>query len=761
MATDKASQSILPQVLILVLILAFSGLIFGGSLIYKEKPPVPERVVADDGTVLFTQKEILGGQAVFLRFGIMDFGTIFGHGGYLAPDFTADYLHNMGVQVQKSLAMELYGKDYEFLSGLEKQAVDAWVRDEMKTNRYDPTTGTLKLSAAQTKGYRFLSDFYARIFSEGKPEWRVRPNLVPDAPDAAKSPWHSEKPLARQLGDYFAWSAWVASANRPGLDYSFTNNWPPDKLVGNAPTRQTVIWSAASVGILLLLLGVILFIYLRYRFGAEEAELTHLPRVESFNVTPSQLKTAKYFLVVAVLFLLQTMVGALSAHYFVEKDFFGIPLDRLLPFNLTRTWHLQLAVFWIATSWVGGGIFLAPLVGGKEPKYQGFLVDALFVAILIVALGSLIGELLGIKNLIGKQWFLLGNQGWEYVELGRVWQVLLVLGLAIWLFIVYRALRFGLKKEERSGLSHLLLYASISIPVFYAFGFFFNPNTQFVIADFWRWFIIHLWVESFFEFFATVATAYLLVSLGLTTRESATRAVYFTLILVFASGIEGIGHHYWWTGAPAAWIGIGAVFSALEVIPLTLLIFDAAGNIDMRRRLGFDFHYRGAVSFLIAAAVWNFIGAGVLGFLINLPVINYYEHGTYLTPAHGHASMMGTYGMLGLGIMLFVLRTIVEPEAWNERRIHLSFVLLNGGLVLMLVLNLIPVGFLQLATSFDKGTWYARSFDVISSPAFVRLTWARIVGDAIFVLGALLLLGEVARVGFRLRRAKTDVGFQK
>ena len=715
------ARSFLPHILIVVLLLAITGLVFGGWIIYKEKPPTPIKVVSNTGEVLFTAKDIEGGQATFLRFGLMDHGTIYGHGGYLGPDFTADYLHNMGLQIQAYFAKESYGKAYDSLTDEQKAYVDTRVKNELKTNRYDKNTETLTFTAAETQAYRYLTDYYTKIFTQGKPEWRIGPGLIPDTPDSSGSQWHSPKSLSKQLSDYFAWTAWTASANRPGLDYSFTNNWPSDKLAGNTPTRDTMLWSAGSIAILLFSLGVILYIYFRYKFQAEESELTKLPRVETFNLTPSQLKVAKYFLVVTALLVVQALLGSLVTHYYIESSFFGIPLNKIIPFSLGRTWHLQIAIFWIATSWVAGGIFIAPLVSGKEPKYQGLLVDILFGAILIVAVGSLTGEFLSSQNLLGNAWFLFGNQGWEYIELGRVWQILLVAGLVIWLFIVYRSLRYRLKEEHSSSsLSHLLLYASISIPLFY------------------------------------VATAYLLVSLGLVTKESATRAVYFTIILVFAAGLEGIGHHYWWIGSPAAWIGIGAVFSALEVIPLTLLVLDAVGNVEIRRKLGGEFHYRSTLSFLVSAAIWNFIGAGVLGFLINPPIVSYYEHGTYLTAAHGHGSMMGTYGMLGLAMAIFCLRTIVKPEVWNEKRIHLSMVLLNVGLVLMLVLNLLPVGFLQLAASFDKGTWYARSAEFYNSPLIVNLTWARIIGDVVFIAGTVLLLWEVARMAFKLRAVGTD-----
>ena len=754
---SKKSKSILPHILVATLILAFTGLIFGGYSIYKENPPVPTQVISESGEVLFTGEDIEGGQAVFNRFGLMDYGSIYGDGGYLGPDFTADYLHRMSVEVQRYYSNEEFGKDYNELTTVEQAGVDALVKEDMKTNRYDEASNTLVFTTAQTEAYFYLSDYYAQIFSEGKPEWRINPGTVPDEPDAAGSEWHSDKSLARQLGDYFAYTAWTSAANRPGLDYSYTNNWPGDKLAGNEPTSNVMLWSIISIGALILILGIILVVYKKYRLEAEETDLTNIPTVESIEITESQRKTGKYFVIVAALLLTQSLLGSLTAHYFVDTDLFGIPINELFPYQLTRTWHVQLSIFWIATAWVAGGIFLAPFVGGKEPKKQGVLVDLLFVALVTVVVGSLLGEFFGIHNMLGDKWFIFGNQGWEYLELGRFWQVLLAVGLIGWLYIVWRAIRYQLKREEEgaSSLSHLLLYASISIPLFYASAFMISPSTQYAIADFWRWFVVHLWVESFFEFFATVATAYLLVNLGLVTKKSATRAVYFTLILVFGSGIIGIGHHYYWVGAPAGWVAAGAVFSAIEVVPLTLLVFDAVANLGLRKRLGANFQYRAAVEFLIAAAFWNFFGAGVLGFIINPPIISYYEHGTYLTATHGHAAMMGTYGMLALGIMLFALRTIIKPEAWREKWIHRSFKMLNAGLVLMLVLNLLPVGFLQLAESYKYGTWAARSWEFLSQPVIQNLTWARIVGDTVFLLGATILLVETFRmVRFHLR----DVG---
>ncbi|MHB9146449.1 MAG: nitric-oxide reductase large subunit [Symbiobacteriia bacterium] len=743
------------QGLIFVTLIALSGLIFGVKSTYDGKPPVPAQVVDPQGKVLYTAKDVQGGQAVFLKYGLMDYGSVFGHGAYLGPDYTAEYLHKTVLVLQDFYGQQLYGKDYAALDQDQQAAAARRVQSDLKTNRYDPATHVLTLSEAEAAAYAKLAPEYKTRLQQGDPDAGM-PQGIQESQRTADDQWLSPKPQAEQLTDFFAWSAWAAAANRPGLGYSYTNNWPSDRDAGNVPALPVIIWSAASVGILLLVLGIILFIYRRFKLAGADDDLEGrpLPPLQDVALTPSQVKTGKFFVVVAALFLVQVLVGALSAHYFVDKSFFGLPLQNLVPFNVSRSWHLQLAVFWVATAWLGTGIFIAPLVGGREPKWQGLLVDILFTAVVIVAVGSLVGEWLGIKGYLGKLWYYLGSQGWEYVELGRIWQVLLIVGMLIWLFIVFRALIFKLRNDpDRGSLSHLLLYSAISIPGFYGFGLLFNPNSNFTVADMWRWFIVHQWVEAIFEFFAVVAISFLLVNLGLLKERTATRTTYFTLTLVIGTGLIGVGHHYYYTGAPMIWMALGAVFSAMEVIPLTLLIFEVVEQGDMLRVAGPGYAYRMPLRFLMATSVWNFFGAGVAGFLTNLPIVNYYEHGTYLTPTHGHASMMGTYGMLAIGLMLFAMRTIVKPEAWEEKWLNRSFWLLNIGLLLMVVLDLLPVGFLQLSAVFEKGAWFGRSMAFVNSPAVHTLTWLRMPGDLVFMAGVLYLLAAMAKGFLNLRRA--------
>lgn len=729
---SKVSSGLWKHGLLLTVILAYTALLGGGVFIFKGAAPIPERVIGPKGEILFTNREIRQGQADFLRYGLMDYGTILGNGAYLGPDFTAWTLHLITQEVQNYYAQQEYGKSFQRLT-LEQQAgITAKTQQDLQENRYDPATRTLHFTPAQVFAWRKVQSYYQQFLLHGDEKWGLPKGTV-------KNP-----ETARRMANFFTWTAWMSVARRPGLKVSYTANFPYDPVAGNTPSYSALLWSAVSVTLLLVMIAVVVFLFFRYRLwtegeGDEKRVEKHHPYLE--KITPSQRSLAKFFLVVSLLFLVQVFLGGLMAHYYAQgESFFGLPLHRLLPFNIARTWHLQLAIFWIALAWLGTGLFVAPLVGGNEPRRQKLLVNLLFGAVVFVALGSLAGEWLGSRGYLGNLWSVLGTQGFEYIQLGRLWQVLLVIGLGLWLGIVYRALRNRLQKEpDKGSLSHLLLYSSVAIPMMFTFAFFFGPKTHITVADYWRWWIIHLWVEGVFEVFAVVVIGFLTHYLGLVSYPSVLRATYFQLLLLLGSGVIGTGHHYYFIGAPEIWMALGSVFSALETIPLTLLIIEAYSQYQVTRYASFA--HKDSFRFLVATAVWNLVGAGVLGFLINLPIVNYYEHGTFLTAVHGHAALMGVYGMLAIALSLFCLRFLVMPQGWDERLLRLSYWGLNLGLAGMLAVTLLPVGLIQLQQAFEQGYWSARTLDFYRIPLVHLLLWLRILPDSIFIgLGVLPLV---------------------
>ncbi|HOS42831.1 MAG TPA: cbb3-type cytochrome c oxidase subunit I [Armatimonadota bacterium] len=758
-------RDVLRHALMLSLILGFSALLFGGFLVFKSQAPLPDQVVAPDGAVLATRTSIKGGQAVYMKYGLMNYGSVLGHGAYLGPDFTAQSLHLQAVHMRDFYAREHYDAPYAELKRAEQLAVAEQVRAELKENRYDAATGTLALTAGQAYAFAQVRDFYREFFNKGIPSWALPARMISEQHlPATGRVFVAEGDQLSQIADFFQWTAWLSAVKRPGMDYSFTNNWPYDPDAGNVATYAAVGWSAVSVAVLLLMLAVVLYWYYRYNYQMEDAYTEgNFPTMNAAAtpLTPSQRGVAKYFAVAILLFLAQSVLGGLLAHFYAEGNYFyGFDISKFLPFNAVRSWHLQLGIFWIATAWLAAGMYVAPIVSGREPKGQHWLVTILFAAVVLVAVGSLIGEWAGIKGYLGNLWYAFGQQGWEYLELGRVWQVLLFAGLGIWLFIVFRGMRDGLRREhDKGGLTHLLLYSAVAIPFFYIFGFLFNPSTHLTMSDYWRWWVIHLWVEGMFEVFAVVVVAFLLVHMGLVTKKSATRAVYFMLTLLLASGIIGTGHHYYWIGAPEAWIALGAVFSALEVIPLSLLIMEAWEHYRVVRKGGIDFPYRATFWFLMATAFWNLFGAGVLGFLINLPVVSYYQHGSFLTATHGHGALMGVYGMLALALILFALRNIVRPDAWKEKWIKLGFWGTNIGLMGMILITLLPVGLVQMQHSYQHGFWAARSLEFYRQPLVTGILWFRMLPDTVFiVLGVLPLAAAVIWAYGHLRKATVADG---
>src|SRR5262245_30914542 len=477
--------------------------------------------------------------------------------------------------------------------------------------------------------------------------------------------------------------------------------------------------------------------------------------------TPSQRATIKYFFVVAALWVVQVALGAIVAHYGVEgSGFYGIPLAKWLPYSVARTWHLQIGIFWIATSWLATGLYIVPAVSGIEPKGQRFGVNVLFVALVAVVVGSLAGEWFGIQQKLGNLWFWFGAQGYEYVDLGRVWQILLFGGLLFWLWLMWRGLKPALaRRDEQHSLLMLFLVSSIAIPVFYAAGLMYGQRSPLITAEYWRWWVVHLWVEGFFEVFATVVIAFLFTRLKLLAVSSATRAVLFSTVVFLSGGIIGTFHHLYFTGMPTGVLALGAVFSALEVVPLVLIGFEAWENIRMSHAREWLTAYRWPIAFFVAVAFWNFVGAGLFGFLINPPIALYFMQGLNTTPVHGHTALFGVYGMLGIGLMLFCLRALQPGRTWKEGPVKFAFWAINIGLTLMVLLSLLPIGLLQTWAAVEYGTWYARSSEFLQTGAINTLRWLRLIGDTTFAIGTIVLGWFV--FGLRTGHSYAQAGYVK
>jgi nitric oxide reductase subunit B len=568
------------------------------------------------------------------------------------------------------------------------------------------------------------------------------------------------------MSAFFFWTSWACATNRPGLDITYTQNWPHEPLIDNVPTADAVIWSVLSFVLLLAGIGGMVWYFAAQ--PRDEDDLREVPARDpllGYQPTPSQKATLKYFFVVGALLLLQIGMGVITAHYGVEgSGFYGIPLDQILPYAVTRTWHTQLGIFWIATAWLATGLYVAPAVGGAEPRGQRLLVNVLFGALLVIVLGSLAGEWASAKQLLpGDLWFWVGHQGYEYVDLGRLWQLLLLGGLFLWLFLVGRALWPALRRPGgHRSLLVLFLISSLAIALFYGAGLGIWKHTHLAMAEYWRWWVVHLWVEGFFEVFATVVIAFLFSRLGLIRTSTATTAALFSTCVFLSGGIIGTFHHLYFSGTPSVVMALGAVFSALEVVPLVLIGFEAWENLRLAKVREWVGGYRWAIYFFVAVAFWNMVGAGLFGFMINPPIALYYMQGLNTTPVHGHTALFGVYGMLGLGLMFFSIRGLMPGKPWRTGAIGVGFWAINIGLLLMVTVSLLPVGLMQTWAAVNHGTWYARSAEFLQTPTMNTLRWLRVPGDTLFALGVLAIgwfkLGLLTGHSFRKKAPEAPAG---
>lgn len=750
--------------LAIVIVGSFAVLGFYGVQLYRQAPPHPETVVTRSGQVICTGQDIRDGQNVWQSIGGQEIGTIWGHGAYVAPDWSADWLHRECLFLLDRWAQAENGRRFAELKATEQASLKERLKLELRANTYDPASGKIAVSDDRAAAFASLSGYYAALFgnAESFPEGVARYSDGGMSPPKLRNAYSiatntiRDPERQKKMNAFFWWAAWACSTQRPGAathgpqgsqlevePVTYTNNWPGESLIGNRPSGAIIVWSVVSFVLLLAGIGALAWYYaiLEHRNEGDYKTPARDPLL-ALTPTPSMNATLKYFWVVAALLLVQVGLGAVTAHYGVEGNgLYGIPLADWLPYAVTRTWHTQLGIFWIATAWLATGLFIAPAVSGYEPKFQRAGVNFLFICLLIIVVGSCFGTWYGTRQRMGYDMnFWLGHQGYEYVDLGRFWQIFLLVGLFLWLGLMSRAIWPAFQKSgENRNMLALFLVASGAIALFWGAGLMWGRQTNLAIAEYWRWWVVHLWVEGFFEVFASVVIAFLFTRLGLLKTATATAAVLFATTIFLAGGIIGTFHHLYFTGTPTAILALGATFSALEVVPLTLIGFEAYENLSLTRTQPWVRAYRWPIFFFVAVAFWNLVGAGLFGFLINPPIALYYMQGLNTTPVHGHTALFGVYGMLGIGLMLFCLKGLTVHWHWKTGVLAFSFWAINIGLALMVLISVLPVGLLQTWASVEHGMWYARSAEFLQNGLMDTLRWLRVIGDTIFAIGTLAL----------------------
>jgi nitric oxide reductase subunit B len=734
--------------LLAVLVVTFSILGYYGREIYRQAPPIPEQVVAENGQVIYTKGSILQGQSAWQSIGGMEVGSILGHGAYQAPDWTADWLHRELVAWLDLAAQDQYKKPYAELTEAEQSSLQVALKAEYRHANTD-ANGVVRVSDRRQQAMAEVAAYYDKLFSndpayqKSREHFAMKENTLPNPQKRAA------------MAGFFFWTSWIAATERPGEPgqkmATYSNNWPHEPLVGNQPTAENVVWSIISVACMMIGVGFLVWFWAFMR-NTDEEHVTPPKKDPLLGIplTASQKALGKYVFLVVALFIFQILIGAITAHYTVEgQSFYGFNISDYFPYSLTRTWHLQAALFWIATGFLAAGLFLVPYInGGKDPAHQKLGVDVLFGALFVVVAGSFVGNYLAVAQIMPPEWnFWLGHQGYEYVDLGRLWQIGKFTGIAFWLVLMMRGIWPVLRAPGAVDRNLLMLFtfSVIAIGLFYASGFFYGEHTHITIMEYWRWWIVHLWVEGFFEVFATTALAFIFVTLGLVSLRAGTTASLLSASLFMVGGVPGTFHHLYFSGTTTPVMAVGACFSALEVVPLILIGHEAWENWSHSVKTDWMRKLKWPVMFFTAVAFWNMLGAGVFGFFINPPISLYYLQGLNMTAVHAHGALFGVYGFLALGFCLMILRYLRPSYEFSEGAMKTAFWALNIGLAMMMFTSLLPVGLFQFHASISEGTWLARSEAFMQQEHLKDLRWFRTFGDVVFLIGALAFCTQILK----------------
>lgn len=706
-----------------VAIIMVSALIYYTANLQKEVPPIPQEVRSETGELLYTYNDVLQGKGYFQQFDLMDWGTLLGMGAYMGPDFSTDFLHYRVEYLYDYYGQELYQKPRALLSQIELGAVKERVKQDVKQQTALLEKGVV-YTKASTEAYHRNVAYLVDLLVKGDPE-RAWTGGVIRPEEAAK------------IATFIDWAQLVASSNRTGTQRTWSNNWPPEPMIDqdtNFLSHKISLWEFL---ILWSLTIVVIFLAYEYLFKKDEPLE---PALKITKLFASQSKLLKYIPIVAALFVVQLFLGGYLAHLYTEPSSDFIFPQKWLPFNVLRSMHTQIAILWVAVGWLVGGLLIAPWVANRDHKFP-WLVDVLWAALIVVAVGSIIGLYMGATGQMRETWFWLGNEGRELINLGRLWDIGLVIGLVFWFILVVSLIR---KSATNNPLVGTIIWSAFGIATLYMAGMMplhkIMPN--YTVDDYYRWWVIHLWVELTFELFAAGVIAFFTVSVGLISQKTAVRVMLFELFLIMLSGTLGVGHHYWWQGLDEYWIAIGGIFSALEPLPLALMIVEAMKNKKEQAFAGKSFDYNIPFMWISGSAVLNWIGAGFFGMVINTPTISYYSHGTYLIMPHGHVALLGAFGYISLAFIYMASRAnaLAKGLVWNDKPSKIGFWLLTIGVLLFAIPTAI-IGFHQTQMAHDFGYFFTRTREALEGMKVWM--WLRTIPDALMIIGGLVILVDL------------------
>jgi len=670
---------------LIAMIVVYAFYIILATYTLTHLPPIPSVVTTQNGTVLFTGSEVISGKELMQKYGLFDYGSYLGFGGYYGVDYTA-----LGLKI---------------INGTGDPSSSSIIIDGSKySSIIDPVGGKWILPNDYAKAYNELYNTLYNLLYYNSSNYGLKPNLVNPSD-------------IRNITAFVFWGAIVSLAG-------YTNGFP--YMPSETQPSVNVPLSTWIMIAILLAVAIPLIGYAMLKI----TDYWRDPRTPIALPSPS---SAQRIGLIGVLFAallsgLQGLLGYLAMHYYVDPT--GLPgFINFLPFNVTRALHLNMAIVWIALTWVSFSIFALPYLGVPLSKK---LAHAVLGLTLFAGVGLLLGILLSYNQLISSPfWFIFGAQGRpDDVDQGTFWLLLVAI-----IFFIASSLFFKASKVATESIRPLVRITAIgllgagigavfgSLPII-------APWPNFTEDQYFLWILIHSFVEGFWPSIVIPVLLILLVVSGLIPASLATAVASIDSTSEIVAGMIGTAHHYYFGGEPVFWMYIGASLAMLEVIPIALLAYYAIllwrrGEIktELQKTL-FTFVFVAAIS---GGALGGVVaGAGVL----NAPMINYYVHGLQFTMAHAHFAFPLVWGLTAI-LMWFVSLYLSNGVSDKDLKILRLMAIVYGIGFVLQGIDLWVLGASQLSTVLRVGLWAAKGTQFYLEPVSDMIVWGRMVGDVI------------------------------
>jgi nitric oxide reductase subunit B len=457
----------------------------------------------------------------------------------------------------------------------------------------------------------------------------------------------------------------------------------------------------------------------------------------------SEKLSVRYLTAAVALFGVMIVFGLLSSLYYLYPSMFF----NVFNFSTSKILHIDVLVIWLLMGFLGAVYWYLPKE--LEHKVEGIWLAELFFWIFCAAVAVVAAVFMFVQYGTSNEWTLwFINQGRKYVEAPR-WAALGV--LAVMGVFAYNVMATCFKARRMTGIMWVLVLDLIPLLAVYLDAFPFDPNMSRDL--YWWWWLVHMWVESTWEVLIGCVMALVLMDIMGTPRRIVESWLYIEVMLVLGAGILGLGHHYFWIGTPKYWLSIGGFFSALEPLPLLGMVIHAVYDAGMHR---LKMNNRPAFYWITTEAFLNFIGAGIWGFMMTLPQINLFSHGTQWTVSHAHFAFYGAY-VCGIIAVLYVVKQKISGIGFFEGRAwKWAYGLLNVGMVGM-VMALLLSGMTQAFFERAIGGSTLMAFTAASeNPWFVTGMVARVGFGAVFALGYITLVYDLLTAPRRFPTMQTQ-----